>query len=232
MNDSNKILNGIKTNDEETWKTLYEEFMPVAKSFFNNRPGDIENAKDLLQNTFIKVLLKCRKGYYHENIKAVIAKRLKWDWLDMIRSSKNIMTLQADENTVGESMYFADSNKPFSSNVGLNKIFGLSGNYLSRLKKTHRVEEFLDYDKLNEPQKKIIEIFLNKKKTSERCKKLLLLTEFLPISDNEFIAREMGYIADETKEGIKRGKDILKSRKALCLSRLRQSFNNFKTHTK
>lgn len=229
MDESFKIINGIKTNDKETWNALYKEFMPVAVSLINNSSGNIDDAKDLLQETLLKVFLKCTKGYQHENIKAIIAKRLKWDWLDMIRSKKNSTNLKAYENVEGEAHYLSETIIPLHPKGKLANIFSLSKKYLKRMKSEYRTEDFLNYDNLSETQKRMIEILLDKKKTSEKCKKLLLLTEFLPISDSTLIATEMGYVKTKTEEGIKKGKDTLKTRKRLCLSKFKQNFHNFKT---
>jgi len=223
MYNSDEIINGIKVNDKKTWEFLYRYFYPIAKKYVANNSGTDNDANDLLQNTFLKVLLKCRKGYHHDNIKVVIAKRLKWDWLDMLRSKKNITESEITENNIKTYIHPVESDKALSSNVNLAKRFNLSKNLHKHLKKNCHVEDFLDYSNLNGIQKKMIEILLDKDKTNPKCKKLLMLTHFLPISDNVIIATEMGYIPSDESENKKKGLDILKTQKTRCIKKFKES---------
>ena len=167
-------------------------------------------------------MLKCRKGYHHDNIKVVIAKRLKWDWLDMLRSKKNITESEITENNIKTYIHPVESDKALPSNVNLTKRFNLSKNLHKHLRQNCHVEDFLDYNNLNGIQQKMIEILMDSNKTKHVCKKLLLLTEFLPVSDTTLIAREMGYIHSDNAESEKKGLDTLKTQKNRCLKNFKE----------
>jgi DNA-directed RNA polymerase specialized sigma24 family protein len=227
MDDENKILNGIKTNDIVIWNELYNDLMPVAISFVTKNSGSADDAKDLFQEALLKVLLKCRKGYQHDNIEAIIVRRLKWDWLAMLRSNKKRQEIELEIKASPENSGFdlIESEKIAKSKIDIKKRFHLSKQYLIKLKKKCRTEDFLNDDNLNKIQKKMVRDLLKMGINNPACKKLLMLTEFLPLRDTAVIAREMGYITEETEAGIKKGKDTLKTRKTYCLNLFRQYFN-------
>ncbi len=77
----------------------------------------------------------------------------------------------------------------------------------------------------------MIKALLTMEKSNPVCKKLLLLTEFLPISDSKLIAEEMGYIKEDTAGGIKSGLDILSTSKNRCLKKFKQILLNSKNNT-
>ncbi len=227
MDDASRLLNGIKTNDAVIWNELYSDLMPVAIGFVTKNSGSPDDAKDLLQDALLKILLKCRKGYRHENIKAIIVRRLKWDWIAMLRSNKKKKGQEIEIETpqATPDFKYADDETVSKLKINIKKRFKLSGNYFKKLKTKCCTEDFLDYDNLNEIQKKMIKALLEMEKSNPACKKLLMLSEFLPLRDTAVIASEMGYITEETEAGIKKGKDTLKTRKAYCLNLFRQYFN-------
>ncbi|MBC8490241.1 MAG: hypothetical protein H8D45_29855 [Bacteroidetes bacterium] len=222
MYNSDEIINGIKVNDKKTWEFLYKYFYPVAKKYVTNNSGSINDAKDHLQNTFLKILMQCREGRQFSDIKTVIGNRIKWDWLDMLRTKKNITESEIKENDIKTFMNPVESIKAISSNTNFTKRFNLSKNLHKHLKKNCHVEDFLDYSNLNGIQKKMIEILLDQHKTKPVCKKLLLLTDFLPISDTRLIAEEMGYIKEHTETGIRKGLDTLSSQKVRCIKKFKE----------
>lgn len=222
-----KVLTGIKTNNEKVWTGLYNDLMPLAINHVINNSGSVDDAKDLLQNTFEKILLKCGKGYQHDNIKAIMIRRLKWDWLDILRSNKRKKEIESEIQASHESSSFVaiEIDKISNLKINIKKRFNLSVNYIKNLKMKCRTEDFLDYNGLNDEQKKMIEILLDMEKNNPVCKKLLLLTEFLPVNDTTIIAREMGYITEETESGRQKGRDTLKTRKKECMKKFRQYFS-------
>ncbi|NQU80878.1 MAG: sigma-70 family RNA polymerase sigma factor [Bacteroidetes bacterium] len=222
MKNSKEIINGIKSGDRNTWEYLYEKMYPVVEKYVTANSGTKDDAKDILQNTFVKIWKKCGKGFDHDNIEAVIVRRIKWDWLSELKSRKDkINTEISDEQIITRPSTFEKEDREISK-IDLIKRFKITKNILKQIKKTIRMEDYLDYSNLNDIQKRMIAIFLDPDKTTQLCSKLLFLSTFLPISDNVLIARKMGYIKSDDPEDIRKGLDKLSTQKNRCIKRFKE----------
>ena len=228
---SELLVTGIKVNDERTCEFLYEYFYTRAKNHVLSNQGSVDDAQELLQETLIKLLLMCRKegedgkGFHHENILALIMVMLKNTWIDMLRKRKRIAEKEKNDNQNKTVLHNDEPGIKRVPNLNIIKDFEISKGFIKVLKNKYRMEDFFDYDNLNDTQKKIIDILMNKDETSPVCKKLLLLTCFLPKTDTKFIAREMGYIIENTEAGIKSGLATLSTQKNRCIRRLKEYLN-------
>ena len=228
---SELVVTGIKVNDERTCKFLYDYFYPRAKKLVLLKSGSVDDAQELLQETIIKLLLMCRKegkdgkGFHHENILALIMVMLKNTWIDMFRKRMRTAFMDINNEQIKTDMYPSEPKIKMFPNLNMIREFAISKKYLKRMKKKYRMEDFLDYSNLNDTQKKMIEVLLDMQKSNPVCKKLLLLTIFLPIADTEVIAGEMGYIKEKTKAGIESGLATLSTQKNRCIKRLKEYLN-------
>ena len=153
----------------------------------------------------------------------MISNKIKWRWIDKLRSEGKIAKTDISEAHKITNMHPMESRTKMFPNLNIIKEFWISVKYLKKMKEKCCVEEFLNYDGLNDVQEKMIEIFLDKDKTTSICKKLLLLTEFLPLADNVLIAEEMGYIHTDDVDSIKNGLNTLKTQKTRCLKKFKNS---------
>ena len=222
MYNSDEIIKGIKVNDEKIWKFLYKYFYDIVVKHVTGNSGSKEDADDLIQDTFFIIFKNCQESFHHDNILAFIMIVIKNKWIDKLRKRNDIVDQEIDDNIKGDTLQYEPIQKS-GSNVNLTKIFNISKNLNEKLKRNCRVEDFLDYSNLNNIQKRMIEILMDEKITNHRCRKLLMLTHYLPISDNETIADEMGYIKEHTEKGIKKGLETLKTQKTRCLKKFKES---------
>ena len=218
-----EIINGIKLNDRKIWEYLYKHFYPLAKSYILNKSGDVDDVKDVMQETFYKIFEKCSKDFEHDNILALTMTILKNTWIDMLRKRKHNTNKEISENDLKVDKSYDEPNSISSSKFNLSKVISLSKSITKKLNINSKIEDFLDYRNLNEIQRKMIDVLIDQAKTNPVCKKLLMLTHFLPISDNILVANEMGYILSNSPENEKKGLDKLKTQKARCIKRFKES---------
>ena len=223
MYSNDEIIEGIKNRDRKIWEFLYSRFYPLAKKHVKRNSGNTYDAEDLVQKVFFEIFRKCTKGYYHDNIMAIITETLKMRWLDELRKRKQFVEIEEAGKVPQADKTSFYNGKSFSSETHLKKEFGYKEDDDIELEKGANIEDFLNYRGLNDVQKKMIEVLLDNSNTSPICKKILLRTEYLPIDDNERIARELGYIQGNDKETIKKGLDTLKTQKARCLKKFKES---------
>jgi len=222
---SKLIINGIIVNDPGTWKMLYDYFYPRAKKMVLQNSGSEHEVKDLLQDTFLDLLEKCWNSLLpcDVNILAYIMAMLKNKWIDILRKRGTIIIEDLNDNHKIEDTLSNDIDEiPFKDKF-FKDLEKLLNKELENMKIEYNIEDFLDISSLNDKIAGMIKTILNEEKTSETCRKVILLDSYLPYSKtiylpdtrNEFIAKLLGYANTQTLA-------VTKSR---CLEKLRTYFN-------
>lgn len=223
MYSSKEIIIGIKVNNRNIWHYLYKYFYPKAKNHVTYNSGTIDDVKDVLQETFYKLFEKCRDNFQHDNVLALIMTMIKNTWIDMLRKKKHRVEAKIHDKDIKFDESFNEPISTSSTKLNLSKIFKISKSLGKQLNEHCKIENSLDYNQLNEIQRIMIGILLDPDKTKPKCRKLILLTHFLPISDNVVIANELGYVKSSDSVSIKKGLDILSTQKTRCLKKFKES---------
>lgn len=223
MFSSQEIINGIKVNDRRTWEYLYQYFYPRVVKHVRKNSGNVADAEDLIQIVFMIILAKCTEGFQHDNIKAIIMQKMIWKWKDILRARKEkTVPIMDKDNHLAVVPQFEDE-QSLNSERDISKEIELSEDLKENIGRTSNLENFLEYSQLDDLQKRMLEILIDPIKTNPICKKLLVLTHYLPIGDNTLIAEEMGYISSDTPESKKNGLNTLKAQKSRCLKKFKES---------
>lgn len=93
MND-NDILQGLLTNDYTVTRYVYQTFAPAVHQFVLYNSGTTQDAKDLFQEVFIKVLMNIREGRYQIRANIPFAAYFltiaRNTWLTSLRKTKPV----------------------------------------------------------------------------------------------------------------------------------------------
>lgn len=92
-----EIIAGIRENNAEVLKWLYQSQFPKVEQYVLSNQGDSDQAKDIFQEAFVAVWKKIKSGgFIAENGTAVsgfLYQIAKNKWLDVLRSSKHKQTI-------------------------------------------------------------------------------------------------------------------------------------------
>lgn len=85
------ILMGLAQNDQSTAQYVYKTLAPPLFKFVLSNNGTREEAKDLFQETYLKVLLNIRERRYTDldKFEAYFLTVARNTWLDHLRAKKN-----------------------------------------------------------------------------------------------------------------------------------------------
>lgn len=94
-----EIFQGLSQNDHTTATYVYKTLAPPVFKYVLSNSGNREEAKDLFQETYIKVLKKVQDGKYtnQDKFEAYFLTIARNTWIDHLRSKKKVFTVGDDD---------------------------------------------------------------------------------------------------------------------------------------
>jgi RNA polymerase sigma factor (sigma-70 family) len=94
-----EIITGISQNDRKTAQYVYKTLAPAIFKYVLSNSGTHDEAKDVFQETYLKVLKKIQDGRYshQEKFEAYFITIARNTWLDHLKAKKNRNWIQDDD---------------------------------------------------------------------------------------------------------------------------------------
>jgi RNA polymerase sigma factor (sigma-70 family) len=100
-----QILMGLRQSDSDTIRYVYKKLAPPIFKFVLNNKGTEEDARDVFQECFVKVLSKLNDDQYeHQNkFEAYFIQVARNTWMDQLRKQKRQRYVQNDDYLLSQA---------------------------------------------------------------------------------------------------------------------------------
>lgn len=106
MTDS-QLLEGLKNHSEKAFAFFYKKMLPEVKNYIKRNNGDEDDAKDIFQDAMMALMRNLKEDKYNnQNLKGYFMTIVRYQWLDRIDRTKNIVAMSPSSEPVIDEPVF------------------------------------------------------------------------------------------------------------------------------